>query len=116
MNTATLLETYKRSENKDKRKISYVWRSNSSNREISVDIYHHSDRKYFSASACRSTVSVQGNFTVREFAPFSDIMQLGTEPVARFSMSAMDVFASKVLMQFVNSHNEYTVECEAITA
>jgi hypothetical protein len=112
MSTMLLASTVSRSENKESRTVKFKWKNQDSSREISLEIYHYADRKCFSASVTRATISkTDTGFSVREYAPFSDIMQLGKLPIARFNMVKLAEYADFVMLDFINSvDNEYRQE------
>jgi hypothetical protein len=112
MSSTLLAATYWRTENKDNRKVKFVWKNQDSSREISLEIYHYADRKCFSASVTRANISkTDTGFSVREYAPFTDIMQLGKLPIARFSMAKLSEYADSVMLDFINSvDNEFRQE------
>ncbi len=114
MSAILLNSTLKRSENSNSRRISISWSDSDKTREIEISISHYKERKAFHASVVRANVRNSNGFTVKEYEVFSDIMQLGMEPIARFSMAKLSEFADKVLLEFINSNNEFVAEAVAL--
>ena len=95
---------------KEKRSVHFSWENPEMTRRVKISVYHHSDRKYFSASVCRSDIETRGNFSIEKYEPFSDIMQLGKEPIARFSLVKLEEYADKVLADFIATESEWNHE------
>ncbi len=101
---------------KEKRKVEFSWTNEAMTRRVKLSVYHSPERKYFWACVSRSDLSVQGNFSVEEYEPFRDIMQLGKESVDRFSLAKLENYASKVLQDFIDSDNEWKTEAETLVS
>ena len=112
----SLMTTLKLKVSKEKRKVEFSWTNEAMTRRVKVSVYHSPERKYFWACVSRSDLSVQGNFSVEEYEPFRDIMQLGKESVDRFSLAKLETYASKVLKDFIDSDNEWKTEAETLVS
>lgn len=113
--STVLMSTVKRIENKERRTIKFKWKNEDSSREISLEVAHYFERKYFGACVTRATTSeTNTGFSVREFAPFDDVFHLGKESVARFSMPKLQEYADKVLAEFIAQEDDYTPKSRVI--
>jgi|694.fasta_scaffold01850_16 hypothetical protein len=101
---------------KEKRKVEFSWTNEAMTRRVKLSVYHSPERKHFWACVSRSDLRMSGNFSVEEYEPFRDIMQLGKESVDRFSFGKLQNYAGQVLMDFLDSDNEWKTEAEALVS